>query len=118
MCSSECPGTHSIDQVSLELRDPQVSASIDFSCCLWFFCFGFFFCCCFLFVCLFVFWGVVFVFVALASFELMIFMCWPLKYWAHRTGICHHTQPLMVIDVLSQMRDVCHIGTTPPVFWE
>jgi hypothetical protein len=48
----------------------------------------------------------------------MIFMCWPLKYWAHRTGICHHTQPLMVIDVLSQMRDVCHIGTTPPVFWE
>lgn len=107
VCSSECPGTHSIDQVGLELRDPQVSASIDFSCWLWFFCFGFVFFCCFL--------GFFLFFVAQASFELM---CWLLKYWAHRTDICHHTQPLMVLDVLSQMRGVCHIGATPLVSWE
>ena len=28
LCSSGCPGTHSVDQASLELRNPPVSASL------------------------------------------------------------------------------------------
>lgn len=83
MCSSDCPGAHAVDEVGLklELCLPLIPRPLP----LLILVVG----CVFLVWVLFGGVGRVFclVFVARVSFELVIFMCWPLKCWAHSTGI-------------------------------
>lgn len=83
VCSSDCPGTHAVDEVGLKLELclpliprhlPLLILVVGCGFLVWVLFGG-------------VGGGVLFSFCSRGQFELMIFMWWPLKCWAHSTGI-------------------------------